>query len=262
MRNSILVIFSLFLSACGMGFEHKAYVNSGEINNLLKSEYGTVEISEDDTIKVLAPKDYTINVLRNLARKNNYDLSVEWDRQYITFTYKADQIYTISVHAGNSVQALNCGQLSKVDLFSAITFDDIKPSELFKKQLMDAFKEEQIKHDPMKHIDATYITNLKLVDTKLKFEQFLRKLYPKGKFMSVTINGKLYQVAIVMRSSSKVVSAADCVYYAFKPVTVNQTEIHLHTAAATFTHEGELITNATKEKSQQVLDKIVKKLGL
>lgn len=262
MRNSILVFSTLFLSSCGFQYDHNAYIDASEINTLLKSAYGSVEFYENKNLTVLAPKDYTLNVLKKLAHKNKYEMSIEWDRKSTALTYKADQIYDIKVHPGNSAQEINSAFLSNVEIYSAITFADEKPSEAFKAQLKKAFEEEQKMHDPMKHIDATYVVNMRLSDVKAKFENFLRKLYPNGTFKTVTLNGKLYQVITVMRKSNNVVTATSYVYYAFKELPNGQTEIQMHTAQGNGTHLGGLVTIANKEKSQEVLNSIVQKLGL
>lgn len=262
MRNSILVVCALLLSGCGVGYDSSAYVDTAEINSLLKLSYGASTISKEGTIKVLAPKDYTLWVLKDLAKKNNYDMVVEWDRRSVALTYKADKTYDIKIHPGNSAQEINSDALSKVDVYSVVAFGKEKPSEYFSAQLKKAFEEKQKKQDPMKHVDATYVVNMKRSEVQTKIEQFLRKLYPAGKFETVIIYGKKYQTFTVLRSANNIVATADYFYYAFKELESGKTEIHLHTAMGSGTNMGNIVTNASKESSQELLNTIVQKLGL
>jgi hypothetical protein len=166
------------------------------------------------------------------------------------------------IHPGHTTE-INKISLSLVETYSLIEFTNPETvSPQFKQQLMDAFKEEQLQHDPHEHINGGYTANLNANDVRGKLDQFFKKLYPTAKFSSETVYGKVYAVVSVRRRESAGVESFDNIYYRVKDLEHGRAQIQLYSGNVLSISKEAMLEIVPKEKSQQLLDIIVKKLGL
>lgn len=264
MRNKLLafVVTGLLLSGCGTGYNQDAFIDKAQEKVSINQQFGSAMYRADKKIMVIASKQYILDLLKKMAVKHNHLYEVIWDRQSASVEYTADYQYKLLIHPGNSSE-VNESKLSTLETYSLIEFKTPKTiSPQFKKQLLDAFKEEQKQHDPHEHVNGVYTTNLKSEDVKNKLDQFFRRLYPSASFSTVVVYGKTYNLVTVPRGENSGVKSSDNIFYLVKDLERNQTQIQLHSGHVSYNGRHSVFGIIPKKQSQKLLEKIVQKLGL
>ncbi len=262
MQNKLLaIVVALCTSGCGTIYNGDAFLDKAQEKSILNRKFGSVFNYKEGRIFVVGSKQYVLNVLKKMSEKHKQIYEVIWNRKSAFVKYTADKLYEITVHPGNTTE-INKSELSTFETYAYIEFEEPQGiSPQFKQQLIDAFKEEQAPHDPHEHINGKYTVSLNVEDVKVKLDQFFKKLYPTAMVRTETIHGKVYTVISVSRRENAEIKSQDNIYYLVKDLGLGQSQIQLHSGNVSSITNGTMLGIASKEKSQQLLDTIVKKLG-
>ena len=264
MQNKFLAIaLSLCVAGCGTLYNSEAFLDKFQEKSILGKSFGSVLSFTEGSIYVVGSKHYVLNVLKKMSEKHKQLFELIWDRRSAFVQYTADKLYKINIHPGNTTEINESYKRNTFETYAYIEFEEPQGiSPQFKQQLMNAFKEEQALHDPHEHINGEYTASLSVGDVKAKLERFFKKLYPSAMVSTETIHGKVYTVISVRRGESAGVESLDNIYYLVKDFGLGQAQIQLHSGNVSSITKGEMLGIAPKEKSQQLLDTIVKKLGM
>lgn len=259
----VALAISLSIAGCGTLYSGDAILDKSQEKSILSKEFGSVINKTDGNVVVVASKQYVLNVFKMMSEKHKHEYEVIWDRRSAFVQYTADKLYKINIHPGNTTEINESYNRNTFETYAYIEFEDPKGIlPQFKQQLIDAFKEEQLKHDPHEHINGIYTANLKVEDVKSKLEQFFKKLYPSAIFKTETVYGKVYSVVSVRRGETSGVESFDNIYYLVKDLGHGQSQIQLHSGNVSAISQLGMLGMVPKEQSQQLLDTIVRKLGL
>lgn len=257
-KLSVSLIMSLFLLGCGLTYNQDVFVDKSLEKAVLLHEFGSIFEGQDKKFVVIAPKQLILHVLKKMSEKYKHGYTIIYDRKSASIEYTADKLYKILIHPGLTTK-INEISLSLFEAYSLIEFSNTETvSPQFRQQLMDAFKEEQLQHDPHEHINGVYTTNLNTNDARGKLDQFFKKLYPTAKFKTEIVHGKVYAVVSVHRGGSSSLESLDNIYYFVKDQGYGQSLVQLHSRNASSITQDEIVS---KQESQEILDTIVQKLG-
>lgn len=262
---SCLIPVVLILSACGFELQPGSFLDQDQNRVLMSAPYGSVlDHKKKNALFILASKQDVLNALRKLATKHGYEYTLIWNRRSACVEYTVEKkLYKLKVHAASNSE-LNENSSSVLPDYALLEVEEHKVVPPFlKKQLTELLHKDLTLNTPHKHINAKASVWLPVAVVKSKLDAFFQKLYPKSDLKVLTKQGKVYTSLFVKRNSRPI--REDHILYTVKTAEVdNHSTIYLHLASTYYDSSKNiepLIKLSSREQSQLLLDKIIKKLN-